>query len=70
MPLSVTVEITGGPSTAEVKPIAKHKKNAELGDKQTVYSSSILIEQADAITFEDNEEVSPGPSAFYPELAV
>lgn len=36
----------------------KHKKNAEVGEKKTVYSSNILVEQEDAQSFEDNEEVS------------
>lgn len=35
----------------------KHKKNPEVGEKKTVYASSILIDQDDALSFEDNEEV-------------
>ena len=35
----------------------KHKKNPEVGEKKSVYSSSILIDQDDALSFEDNEEV-------------
>jgi len=56
---SVTVTIQGGPSASEVKLISKHKKNAEVGNKKTVYSSTILIEQEDAESFdyEANEEV-------------
>lgn len=49
----------GGPATPEVKVFPKHKKNAEVGDKKTVFASSLLIEQEDALSFEDNEEVSP-----------
>jgi len=39
--------------------IPKHKKNAEVGEKKTVYSSLIIIEQEDAASFdcEANEEV-------------
>lgn len=49
--------INGGPAGVEVKTLPKHKKNPEVGDKKTVYSSSILIEQEDALSFEDQEEV-------------
>ncbi|KDR81710.1 hypothetical protein GALMADRAFT_221575 [Galerina marginata CBS 339.88] len=54
----VPVVINGGPSSPEVKSVPKHKKNAEIGDKETVYSSSIFIEQEDAASFEDNEEIT------------
>lgn len=55
---SVQVKISGGPATAEVKSVPKHKKNAEIGDKKTVYTSNILIEQEDAVSFDDQEEVN------------
>ncbi len=42
----------------EIKLNPKHKKNAEVGEKKTVYSSNILVEQEDAASFDDNEEVS------------
>jgi glutamyl-tRNA synthetase len=54
---SVPVTIKGGPAQPEVKSVPKHKKNTDVGDKKTVYSSTILVEQEDAISFEDNEEV-------------
>jgi glutamyl-tRNA synthetase len=56
---SVTVTIQGAPSTSEVKLVPKHKKNAEVGNKKTTYSSTILLEQEDAESFdyEANEEV-------------
>ncbi|TFY55086.1 hypothetical protein EVG20_g9451 [Dentipellis fragilis] len=54
----VPVTITGGPATPEVKTLPKHKKNPEVGEKKTVYSSSILVEQEDALSFEDNEEIT------------
>ena len=54
------MQITGGPETAEVKMLPKHKKNPEIGQKRTVYSSEILIEQDDALSFDDQEEVCPG----------
>ncbi len=49
--------INGGPADAEVKKLPKHKKNPDVGEKETVFSSSILLEQEDAVSFEDNEEV-------------
>jgi len=52
------VTIKGGPASAEVKILPKHKKNPEVGEKKTVYSSSILVEQEDALSFEDQEEVN------------
>lgn len=42
----------------EVKSIPKHKKNADVGFKKTTYSSSIFVEQEDAASFEDQEEVN------------
>jgi tRNA synthetases class I (E and Q), anti-codon binding domain len=37
--------------------LPKHKKNADVGEKKTVYTSNILIDQEDALSFDDNEEV-------------
>ncbi|CAA7271612.1 unnamed protein product [Cyclocybe aegerita] len=55
---AVPVTINGGPSSPEVKLVPKHKKNAEVGEKKTVYSSDILLEQEDATSLEDNEEIT------------
>jgi len=52
------VTIKGGPVSAEVKLLPKHKKNSEVGEKKTVYSSSILVEQEDALSFDDQEEIT------------
>jgi glutamyl-tRNA synthetase len=54
---SVPVTIQGGPLDSEIKTLPKHKKNPEVGEKKTVYSSNILIDQEDAVSFEGNEEV-------------
>lgn len=63
----VPVTLTGGPAAEESKRLPKHKKNAELGDKTTFFSSSLLIEQVDAKSFDDNEEVRPPhPSSVLP----
>jgi len=54
----VLVTIQGGPPGPEVKTLPKHKKNPEVGEKKTVYSSSILIDQEDAVSFGDSEEIT------------
>lgn len=54
----VTVTLNGGPAQDETKELPKHKKNPEIGTKKTVFSSSILVEQEDAASFDENEEVS------------
>ncbi|KIJ69105.1 hypothetical protein HYDPIDRAFT_179001 [Hydnomerulius pinastri MD-312] len=54
----VPVTITDGPAAPEVKTLPRHKKNPEVGEKQTVYTSTILVEQEDAASFEDQEEIT------------
>jgi glutamyl-tRNA synthetase len=41
-----------------VKILPKHKKNPEVGEKKTVYASQVYVEQEDAITFDDKEEIT------------
>ncbi|CCV00418.1 unnamed protein product [Malassezia sympodialis ATCC 42132] len=53
----VKATIAGAPPAHE-KQVPKHKKNAELGMKTTVYDSQILLEQADAASFDENEEIT------------
>jgi glutamyl-tRNA synthetase len=40
----------------QTKPL--HKKDPAVGTKQLVYSSTLIMEQEDAASFGDNEEVS------------
>jgi glutamyl-tRNA synthetase len=57
----VTVEVKGRDKEGEEvisKPL--HKKNPDVGEKPMVFSSKLLMEQEDAASFGDNEEVSPG----------
>jgi glutamyl-tRNA synthetase len=54
----VPVKIKGGPTSPETKIQPKHKKNPDVGEKKTVYASEIFIEQEDALSFDDQEEVS------------
>jgi glutamyl-tRNA synthetase len=51
------VSITGGPVEPFVRELPKHKKNPAVGQKRVVYSSSIVVEQVDAASFDDQEEV-------------
>lgn len=52
----VEVNIGDVPVTSEDRP--KHKKNAELGTKKTVFGGKILIDQDDAQTLKDGEELT------------
>ncbi|KAJ2157739.1 glutamate--tRNA ligase [Coemansia sp. RSA 552] len=54
----VPVTVAGGPETPYVKELPKHKKNAELGTKQTVFSSLVFVDQEDAGQFEVGEELT------------
>lgn len=47
-----------GVNGVEERQLPKHKKNAEVGTKVTVFDSPIFIEQQDAKTFEDQEEIT------------
>jgi glutamyl-tRNA synthetase len=51
------VTLTGGPSSVEFKDVPRHKKNPAVGTKRTAYASTIILDQQDAQTFKDNEEV-------------
>ena len=55
----VNVNVVGRESE-EVEVLSKplHKKNPDVGEKKQVYSSQLLMEQEDAVSFGDNEEVS------------
>jgi glutamyl-tRNA synthetase len=55
------VEVKGRDKEGEEvinKPL--HKKNPDVGEKPMVFSSKLLMEQEDAASFGDNEEVSRG----------
>lgn len=43
---------------AEERTVPRHKKNPELGTKTTVYDAAILLEQVDAASFVENEEIT------------
>ena len=50
--------VNGAPEAPEVKTLPRHKKNPDVGTKKTVFSKTILIEQEDAKSFTENEEVT------------
>ncbi|PIA12915.1 glutamyl-tRNA synthetase, partial [Coemansia reversa NRRL 1564] len=54
----VPATIVSAPANPEVRDLPKHKKNPDLGTKRTVFSSLVFIDQADAATFEQNEEIT------------
>ncbi|KAL7270943.1 glutamate--tRNA ligase [Rhizina undulata] len=54
----VTAKISGAPEPATVEEKPKHKKNLAIGTKKVFFGSSIIISQADASSFKDNEEVT------------
>ncbi|KAG8948872.1 hypothetical protein FRC04_009210 [Tulasnella sp. 424] len=53
--VKVTVE---GQSGVETKVQPLHKKNPDVGEKTTVYGPEIYLDQEDAASFEDNEEIT------------
>src|SRR5271170_4138703 len=57
---SVLVTLIGDkdvPKAPEAKEIPCHKKNPDLGTKHVYYDSQIFVEQEDAVTFKEDEEV-------------
>ncbi|KAG2184829.1 hypothetical protein INT43_000742 [Umbelopsis isabellina] len=54
----VKCKVIGAPSKPVIEDKPKHKKNPELGNKQTTFSDIILMEQDDVSTFEVNEEIT------------
>lgn len=53
----VKCTIAGAPPAHE-KAVPKHKKNLDVGTKTTVYDSTIWMDQEDAQSFGDNEEIT------------
>lgn len=55
---AVPVILLNGPESNTVEEKPKHKKNPEVGVKKVIYSNKVLIDQEDAASFADNEEVT------------
>lgn len=54
----VTCTVVGAPEAPRTEDKAVHAKNAELGTKKVVYSKTIIMDQEDARSFGDNEEIT------------
>ncbi|KPV71920.1 uncharacterized protein RHOBADRAFT_56299 [Rhodotorula graminis WP1] len=59
----VPVTVLGGegkpaPGQVELKDVPRHKKNPDVGTKKTCYADKVFVEQADAATFAQDEEVT------------
>ena len=54
----VTCTVAGGPAAPKTEDKDLHAKNAEVGTKKVVYSRTITLDQADAATFAQDEEIT------------
>ena len=54
----VKCTVKGAPEEPYSEEKDKHAKNAELGKKKVVYSKTIIVDQVDAQSFDDNEEIT------------
>lgn len=55
---AVPVTLAGGPAEAFSEERPKHKKNAELGTKKVIFANEALVDQADAQSFAEGEEIT------------
>ncbi|KAJ1846826.1 glutamate--tRNA ligase, partial [Coemansia sp. RSA 2708] len=54
----VPATVVGAPAQPEIRDLPKHKKNPELGTKQTVFSALLFVDQSDAASFAAGEEIT------------
>jgi glutamyl-tRNA synthetase len=54
----VTCTVVGAPEAPRTDEKELHAKNADLGKKKIVYSKTIIIDQADAQSFGEDEEIT------------
>lgn len=54
----VPVKLSNGPASPVTEDKPKHKKNTELGTKKVIFANEILVDQDDAATFAENEEIT------------
>ena len=54
----VKVHIEGAPSEPVVEKKPKHKKNPDVGEKDVIFYNQVLIDQDDANSLEDGEELT------------
>ncbi|KAK9473235.1 glutamyl-tRNA synthetase [Dipodascopsis tothii] len=55
---AVTVSLAHAPATPVTEERAKHKKNPAVGNKKLILADKILVEQEDAQTFKEGEEIT------------
>ncbi|CAG7558865.1 glutamate--tRNA ligase [Fusarium equiseti] len=55
---AVVVNITGGPEKSYKEDRPKHVKNPDVGIKQVTFGPKLLLDQADVVSFDDNEEIT------------
>lgn len=54
----VKVIVTGAPEAPRTEEKPVHAKNAELGNKKVIFSKNVIMDQADAQSFAENEEIT------------
>ncbi|KAF8538146.1 tRNA synthetases class I, catalytic domain-containing protein [Trichophaea hybrida] len=54
----ITAKLVGGPEPSVTENKPKHQKNPDVGTKKVVMGSTVLLEQADARTFKEGEEIT------------
>ncbi|KAK3714012.1 glutamate--tRNA ligase [Vermiconidia calcicola] len=54
----VNCTVVGAPEAPRTEEKDVHAKNPEIGKKKVVFSKNIILDQADAQSFEDNEEIT------------
>ncbi|KAG4305604.1 hypothetical protein PORY_001160 [Pneumocystis oryctolagi] len=54
----VKVLLLNGPDTMYIEEKPKHKKNPQIGMKKTVFYKHIILDQEDALSFKNNEEIT------------
>lgn len=55
---AVRCTVLGAPEAPRTEEKDVHAKNADLGKKKVVYSKSVILDQADAQSFDDDEEIT------------
>lgn len=55
---AVPVKLSNGPAEPYTEDKPKHKKNAEVGTKKVIFAKDVLVDQADAQSFAEGEEIT------------
>lgn len=54
----IEATVIGGPNVPYTEKRQKHAKNLAVGEKDVAFSSSIILEQVDGISFKEDEEIT------------